>query len=289
MTEIAHATLLNRKEAAEIVALHYGPQLELLTELVNYASNLIPRAYSSSEKQMRDVVVCFALLKQFTSMLDAMDILLRAGAVHAAFVPARVAFEVSLYIEWTLVSDGEAKALHYYVGNIRAERRWGRRAQKGTLEGSDFLAEMGQLGVDIRSNRPTMEQDAAKHVADTERILALPQSKPTNDAFEIYRKKSKRPFEPEWYKVLGKRSIKDIAKELSRLPEYLIYYGKGSEVTHSASYKDHFKFVKQGATASPIRNLADAHTAFNFAFTCALHIFQRVLGFYRNDELRPRH
>lgn len=37
-------------------------------------------------------------------MLDAVEVLARAGAVHAAFVPARAAFEASLYIEWILAS-----------------------------------------------------------------------------------------------------------------------------------------------------------------------------------------
>lgn len=125
MSDPPHPTLLNRQEAIDAVTKHYAPQLNLLTEMTNFASNLIPRAFNSSEKQLRDVIVCFSLLKQFTTMLDAVEVLVRQGAVHAAFAPARVAFEASLYIEWMLVSDGEKKATHYFVGNLRDERLWG--------------------------------------------------------------------------------------------------------------------------------------------------------------------
>ena len=236
---------------------------------------------------MRDLMVCYALLKQFASMLDAVEVLIRAGAVHASFVPASVAFEVSLYIEWILVSDGDNKANHYYVGTLREERMWGLRVQGATSEGSEFLEKMGQLGADILGQRPALDAEGAAHVKDVERILALADYASTNAAFEIYKKTHPRiKHEPEWYKVLGKRSIAEIAKELQRTAEYIIYYGQGSQVTHSISYKDHFKFLRKGVTAQPIRNVKDIHTAFNFAFTTAMLVFNRVLGFYRPSELK---
>jgi len=285
MSEFQHPTLLNREAAAGFVSQHYGPQLGLLNEMTNYASNLIPRAYSSSAKQLPDLIVCFSLLKQFAGMLDAIEILLRAGAVHASFVPARAAFEVSLYLEWMLVSDTEKKAIHYYVGNIRAERIWGLRVQRSTSEASDFLKDMGQMGVDILANRPALDQEGASHVAQIERILSLPEFASTNKAFENHKKKAGRRHEPEWYKVLGKANLKEIARELNRLPEYVVNYSKGSSVTHSQSYKDQLEFKSAGVGAHPIRNLAELHSAFNFAFTTSMLVFHRVLGFYRSEEL----
>jgi hypothetical protein len=49
--------------------------------MVNYATNLMPRAFGSSEKQMADLMVCYGFLKQFATMLDAAEVLLRAGSV----------------------------------------------------------------------------------------------------------------------------------------------------------------------------------------------------------------
>ena len=101
MPEQPHKTLMDRDQPPKVMAEKYGAQLHLLTQMTNYASNLIPRAFQSSEKKLRDVIVCFTFLKQIAAMLDAIDVLVRAGAITAAFVPARVAFEAALYLEPT--------------------------------------------------------------------------------------------------------------------------------------------------------------------------------------------
>lgn len=288
MPELPHPTLLNRAEQAAAIAKGYKPQLDMLTDMVNYASNLIIRCYGSSDQQLRDVVVCFVLLKQFAEMLDAVEVLARAGAINAAFVAARAAFEASLYIEWTLVADGEKKATHYVVGNFRAERLWAKRVARGAPEASTFLQEMGEIGRDILAQRPALDTEAGAFIAEADRILAQPGFAATNAAFEKYIADHPRRgvrYEPEWYRVLGKPSVRSIAKELMRAPDYIVYYGKGSQVVHSASYKVQISFRKGGAIAHPMRNLADTHTLFNFVCSNAIYTFMRVLGFYRNDEL----
>jgi hypothetical protein len=289
--EQPHKTLMDRDQPPKVMAERYGAQLHLLTQMTNYASNLIPRAFQTSEKKLRDMIVCFTFLKQIAAMLDAIDVLARAGAITAAFVPARVAFEAALYLEWMLVADGEKKASYYYVANVRAERLWGKRVITGSPEASAFIEDMKQLGVDLYSNRSELETEALKLVAEADAILAQPELSAANADFEKYvaartKKGKKPPYEPEWYKVLGKTSVRSIASELRRLPDYIVYYGKGSRVAHSSSTKDHLRFVaKGGAVGHPIRNLAGTHDLLNFVFSNAMIVFMRVLAFYRPDEL----
>ena len=223
-------------------------------------------------------------------MLDSVDVLARAGAITAAYVPARAAFEASLFIEWILVADGQKKATYYYVGNVRAERLWGKRVATGSPEATVFIEEMKQLGVDLYSDRAELDSDARKLISDADSVLAQPRFAEANAAFDSWvaarTKSGKRPpYEPEWYKVLGKPTIRSIAKELMRLPDYIVYYGKGSQVAHSSSTKDHVQFQRRGAVAHPIRNLAGTHNLLNFVFSNAIHTFMRVLAYYRSDEL----
>jgi hypothetical protein len=207
------------------------------------------------------------------------------------FVNARAAFEASLYIEWILVSDGEKKATYYVVGNFRGERLWAQRVAKGAPEAATFLEEMGQIGSDILSQQPNLESEADAFMAEANRILAQPGFAEASAAFDAYiaahPRRGRAHYEPEWYAVLGKPTIRSIAKELKRLPDYIVYYSKGSQIVHSSSYKEQIRFKKEGAIAHPIRNLADAHTLFNFVCSNALYTFMRVLAFYRNAEL-PR-
>lgn len=288
MPESAHKILLDRTGASDAITKAYGPQLDLLTDMVNYASNLIPRAYAASEEKLRDVIVCFVLLKQFATMLDAVEVLARAGAIYAALVPARVAFEASLYIEWMLVADGEKKATYYYVANIRSERLWGLRVAKGSAESANFFEEMRQLGDDLLAKYKSMDETGRSRVEHADAILALPQYREVNSDFEAWkvRNKKRRLHEPEWYKILGKESVRSIAKELHRLADYRIYYGKGSAAVHSAEYKDHVKFMKEGTVGSPIRDLSQTYNVLQFALSNAQFTFMRVLGFYRPAELQ---
>jgi hypothetical protein len=285
MPEVPNSILLNRHEAMTAVATHFAPQIEMLTQMTNYASNLIPRTYSSSKKQVLDIMVCYGLLKQFATMLDAVDVLVRAGAIQAAFVPARAAFEASLYIEWMLISDGEKKALYYFVGNMRQERLWGLRAVKESAESNDLLREMRELGADIFAQQPSLGDEGTRHVKEVDANLRRQEFSDANAAFDEYAANARRPVEPKWYQVLGVKSIRAMARELQRLPDYMIYDGTGSQVAHASSYQGKFNFARRGANARPIRDITSINTVLTFAATNALLVFHCVLGFYRHDEL----
>lgn len=115
MPESPHPAILNREEAQGHAREHFSPQLALLRDLANYGSNLVIRAFNSSPKKMEDAVICGVLLKQIVAMLDAVEVLLSAGVAQAAFLPARAAFEASLYLDWILLGDSERKAQCYIV------------------------------------------------------------------------------------------------------------------------------------------------------------------------------
>jgi Family of unknown function (DUF5677) len=286
MPEQPHKILLNREKPQQDMAKGFGPQLDLLTQMANYASNLIPRAYIHSEKKLRDLIVCHTLLKQIAAMLDAVEVLARAGAITAAYLPARTAFEATLYLEWILVSDGEKKATYYYVSNIRAERRWAQRAIRTTPEGSAFVEDMKQLGEDLYSNNPELTTEGQKLLAEVDRLLALSEFAAANSDFEKYITSRKIKHEPEWYKVLGKRSVRVIASDLRRLPEYIGHYGRASNVMHSSTAKDHVAFREGNSVVGhPIRNIARANSLFHFVLSNAMFAFHSVLKFYRPQEL----
>jgi hypothetical protein len=285
MPETPHPILMDRQAAVDGVAAGYGPQLELLTQLTNYASNLGFRAYSRSDRSLKDLLVCHVLLKQFTRMLDATDILVRAGAVAAARVPVRVAFEAALFCEWILVAEGDRKAACYVVGNLRAARIWTKRAIGGAPERQTFLEDMGQLGQDIRAGIDALPQaEAQEQLEKLEALLGGPQYVEVNTTFDEY-KRIRKGGEPEWYKVAGRRNLREIAIQLQKLPEYIIFYAQNSETVHSGSYSDQIRVTQRGVRAPPVRDLTGSHNLFNAAGSIALILFQRILAYYRPQEL----
>src|SRR3954469_11917994 len=172
MQEKPFLALLDRDKAAADVAQHFEAQVNALTDMVNYGTNLVRRCYGSSEKRTIDVVVLGVLLKQVIAMLDGIEVLVRNGIVHAAFLQSRAALEASLYLEWILVSDSEHKANCYIVATLRHERMWALRATKGSAEAKAFDPITEQLGLDMHQRNPTLAADAQKHLAEVNRFLS---------------------------------------------------------------------------------------------------------------------
>ncbi len=282
MPESPHPAILNREEPRAVVEEHFSQQTALLRDLANYGSNLVIRAYESSPKKMAEVVVCGVLLKQVVAMVDATEVLLSAGCGHASFLPARTAFEASIYIDWILNADSERRATRYIVANYRDERVWAERAIPGTIEETTFTKIAQALGVDIHADRPTLATDAAAHLAEVNRILAQPNLASIDHEFTAARR-GQRP-DVKWYELDGLRSIRQIARHLGRLPEYEFFYSKGSLVAHTGTYKDHVRFSNGEVRLKPIRHLADVNMLLNFIVAICLGTYKRVLERYRPGE-----
>lgn len=239
MREQPHPAILNREESRAVVEEHFAKQIDLLRDLANYGSNLIVRAFNSSEKKMVEVVVCGVLLKQIVAMVDAVEVLLASGCNHASFLPARAALESSLYLDWILADNSERRATCYIVSTLRDKRLWAERVVPGTIEEAAFTQIAKTLGLDIYASRPTLAHDAQSHLAEIHRILAQPELQAIDQEFAAKRKK--RKCDPAWYELDGLKSIRQLADAVGRLAEYEFFYSKGSQVTHTGSYNDHIR------------------------------------------------
>jgi hypothetical protein len=286
MPENEFKKLLDREKHKADVQQHFLSQLNTLTDMVNYGAWLIPRAYDSSEKKLEDVIVISVLLKQVVSMIDAAEVLVSNGAIYPAFLQGRAAFEASLYIDWILKGEADRKARYYYVSNLRYERLWALRILEGTAEQHEFTADTQDLASYVNFKSPETQQMANKQLLEIDRILNQENFKPINSEFEAFKKKGKR--EMYWYQpLLGRSSLRWVAKDVGRGSEYVFFYERGSKATHAASYKDHVKFSKGGAFAlEPIRNLSEINTVLRFTMSTVLHTYSLIISKYRQGELQ---
>jgi hypothetical protein len=277
---MSNKILLDRNLSADHAAQYLAKSLDALLDMVNYGSHLILRAYSTSPKGITEAVVIGVLLKQVVAMLDSIEVLLRQGISYTALLPVRAAFEASVYIDWILDSDSETKARHYVVANLRGEREWARRAIPGTPENALFVS----IGMDMSAGAAKLEADAQRHMAEVNKILTRPEHSTIDDAFEQWRLKTKKDYDPAWYQLLGKSSLRQIAKAVKRLQEYTVLYSRGSAVTHAGLYKDHVSFAKGSIKLRPIRHLAESFEVIQFTIFNGVHTFRRVIEVYRPGE-----
>jgi len=101
--------LLDRDKAVGDVKKHLNQWIDLIRDVTDYGANLIPMCFSSSDRTLKDAVVLAILLRQVVAMLDAIQVLLSNGAVHAAHLQLRALFEASIYIDWILESDSRKR------------------------------------------------------------------------------------------------------------------------------------------------------------------------------------
>jgi hypothetical protein len=183
-----------------------------------------------------------------------------------------------------LFSDTDRKAKCYIVSNYRDERSWAFKVIQGTPEEAAFGQLAKSIGLDIHAKRPTIASEAKKHLAEVNQILAQADFKAIDAEFD--NKRGKRKIDPEWYELVGAKSIRQVADAVGRLVEYELFYSKGSQITHSASYKDHICFTKSRVHFKPIRHLEGIDVLIIFTVCIAIRLFQSVLGYYRPDELK---
>ena len=257
--------LLDRDKAAADVREHLGPWTGLMHDLTNYGSNLIPRCYNSSEKQLKDALILGVLLRQVVAMLDGVQILLSSGATHAAHLELRALFEASVYIEWMLARDSEEKATYYYVHDLRRQRLWATRLQPGSPERNEFTPMMNKWGVDV-SQYGKMNDE---RMSEIDRVLSEPQLAAVNKDFEKHRREK---HDAAWYVPLGQRNFRRMVRTLGKEALYMFIYSGASEVMHASSYGHHVRFSKGEITFRPIRSPEEFVCLYFQRQHCALYV-----------------
>jgi hypothetical protein len=250
--EDPHKLLLDDEGATAFVSEHLQTWTNLLRDLTNYGSHLIPRAYSSSGKTLSDMVLIGTLLRQLVAMIDAIEILLCRSAVHASTLQLRAMFEASVYIDWMLASDRENKAAYYYVHNLLRLRLW------------------------------AMRVEGKSHVNEIDRVLAQSRFAAIRDDFRDWKKGN--DHRPNWYSPLGVPDLRDMAIKVNQEPFYVFVYGPGSEVMHTSNYGHHVRVGSGRITFLSIRHPKGFSTTVRLTATIAIDIFMKILKEYREGE-----
>jgi hypothetical protein len=285
-------TILDRDEPVRDVCAHFSDQLELLRDIVNYGSNLIPRCFESSPKSVADIVVIAVLLKHTVAMLDGVELHVSNAAVLASHISMRGLYEAHLYLSWILSSDSENRARHYYVWTLRQRRKWNNRVISGTKERLNFehvfqhLPGFQSPSESDQQRVQQLEREAAKDVTQIDQLLTSQTYKAINDAFANYWKRS---YDPLWHAPCGANSIRQLAKKLGLLHEYDVVYSGLSNVTHSSCFRQHVAVQDNSIVFEPIRYLESIDFVLKLAFSISIRVYREVLQYYRPSEMENFH
>jgi len=259
------------------MASHFKDAINLLNELLDYGTNLIPRAYTSSPKDLKAICVIFVQLRQFLEHLDGVATLIASGSPGTANLQLRSLLETSHVMEWLLKNDTEAKVNHLYVANLRQRKHWQSTAIPGTTEAARHATAAAAISLNADQLK-----EIADEVARIDTLLGQAPFDLINAKFE--RHYQARNFDEPWYKVYGAASIRKIADELGKLKEYTYIYSPFSGVSHGSDMWKNIVIGDQNIQVNPLRQPQHIPGVVRLAASFALHVYRLVLQEYRAAE-----
>jgi hypothetical protein len=221
--------LLDREKHKKDVKKYFSAHIDVLVDMVNYGSWLIPRAYDSSQKKLEDAIIIGVLLKQVVTMIDSVEVLTSNATIYPAFLQSRAAFEASLFIDWIIKENSEKKTKYYYVFNLRNKRKWDLRLIEGTPQQQKFTNDIQELSDYINIQSKDAQEIAQKELLDINRVLNQDAYKDIDTEFQKIN--IKRGIDLNWYSPIIKNgSLGTIAKDTNRIPEYLFFMKKARKL-----------------------------------------------------------
>lgn len=284
MPDEPHGGILDRSLFQETIRQSFSEQLDLLEQLVNYGTNLIPRSFDSSKKQIPETIALLSFLKHGVTSIDAIHILAAKGATLSCFPHIRSLFEIELYLKWLFEEDYERRATAYFVWNLRKERYWSLCYLQGSPEQAAHEQHMrGSLGEHVTMH--ASQEEITKAIDHETRRLNMPELSEVNAMFEKSVKSSGRDV--EWYRPFGVTSIRDMAIKLGMEGMYKVFYASYSQATHGLSlgHQVHFDAPKGEIIFDHIRSLQSLDEVFRMTFSYTIGIYPLVLERYRRGEL----
>jgi len=272
--------ILDREYSVDIVR-HFKDDIDLLNEVLDYGSHLLPKAYASSPRDIKALCIIPMQLRQVLVHLDGIAVLASAGNCFSAGLQVRSLLEIAHTMEWLLAADTEAKVHHLYVANLRKRRQWQSIAISGTPEATRHADAASRIPL-----TPEQLKEFNYEIQRINEILAMPAFSGIDAKFQSHY--AKRNFDKPWYEIYGspsdKMSIRKIADAIGRLKEYNYIYSSYSAIAHGG---DIFKNVTFGDNIyiNPVRDPQDVPKVRVSAASLAFCVYRMVLEQYLPTEM----
>ena len=279
--ETPNENMLNRDEARVFIKQNFQDQLDVMEDIINYGTHLIPRCFKSSEKSITDAILIFVLLKHIVEMFDAVHILLKECSVLASYLQTRSMLESGFYLEYILKEKEktESRAAHFYVWNQRKHLFFSESSLDRTEGKEGYLDELEETTED----RETEFDQARKHAQDAVdqigKILELDDFKSVNEEFINL----KKPF-PNWFSLEGINSIRQMADHLGHLTIYDVLYSQMSDVAHGTSMISHMVKRDGKLVFEKMRNPQTIDTLIRVSTSTAIGAYLQIIDKYRPGE-----
>jgi len=218
-------------------------------------------------------------------MLDGVERLLDASCLVACRPPLRSAFEAAWALRYVLEKDTKRRGLSYVLADLKERIRWYEQHDPDTNRGAQFVVDM-KLNDSPDFPKPDVEEvrDAR---AKLECVFSTEQYADVDAAYQATAARLKRSM-PPWYSLWGgPTNLRELARYLGELDDYIIVYKAWSLTSHAVDLNRQLGKMEdgRGAAVSVVRAPLGMPNVYSFACSIGVNMAKRVLQYYRADEL----
>src|SRR5215213_3950288 len=283
----AHPLVLDARQAAVDVHRFFGESLDVLRELIDYATNLELRIHSMGIGDTDRVAAVGVLYHRIVALLDASELLLRAGQVYGTRLQARALLEASWSLEWMLKGDVDRRACQFYVLDLRKRVAELERCVPGTASNNELKRIIDAANLVGKERILTLTEDEIASVkTDIGNILARIEEVPEFRSISKEIDKRKKLSDVKWFQLFkGPNDHRALAIELGYEAEYEVFYRLDSNAVHGAWVQDHISIKNEVARQVPIRGLRDFGRVADVVWNAGFRSTEKAISHFRAGEL----
>ena len=260
------------EEASEVLAsiiIKYG---ELINEIT---------ARTSAQDEFVDTVICL-FLRKIMEQLDALNILIDAGAFSPMQVIVRTLLENTVGLEFILKEDTRKRAAAYYLEQHYKEIETGEKLFARKSEKSkNAIKLLGEAQFTEDSKRFQRKKDAFQHLIDTNELF-----KEVADAREKAIESKRKYWKKKKRKNTNVQNFREMMRETGHEKYYEGIYGGLSYEIHALNAARAIQAVADGLYLQRIRNPQNGGNIFAFVCDFSLIALDKVYKYLDDDEAK---
>lgn len=270
---------LSKVGASDVI----GIASPLLTELVNYATNVFQRCQTSAHGAPDEHLPLLASYLHIIEMTDGIDVLVSESCPIPAIPLLRSSFEAGLTIDYILQSEYQQRAFSWLVVYVHNRLDQYQTLNVTAQTGKEFLDDLEKDWAGQYMKLPPMD-DLPAIIENLQSLLEDP-NYVTVEA-EYQRLKGTRKRKPDWYSLYGgPANLRDLSRRLARGAQYAILYRSWSQITHAGDISRYLtRSATGGAAFLPLRNNKEIGTVAQHATSFILDATMKMLRKFRPGE-----
>lgn len=240
-------------------------ETKLLRDVVDYGARLFAKFVE--DRQIGHTEACLAVLAlQSVAMADAVEVLLSAGTVDAARVPARSLFESQLYAQWIMRADTDQRALCWWAHVKSLERRDLESHVATTTRGLEVARLFADAGMPAPSVHEASRQSEAR--ARLARLESRCKGAPWA-SIEV------RKF---WFMSAGAKDIRAVAADANQAHLYEFFYKPFCRDVHASNVERWLELSSGTGQVRSIRTLRGFSGLLQFVIPLMFSLYESFIN-----------